>query len=68
MLDYTRRHVAVLAAGRSRAQAAKYIRISPEMRDGVAESNSRFRYGMQKAELDYQNRKARRRLTYAVVA
>ena len=63
-LDYTRRHVvvALLAAGRSRAQAAKYVRISPEMLQRVAECNSRFRYDMRKAELDYETRKARRRL------
>ena len=68
-LDYTRRHVvvALLAVGRSRAQAAKYVRISPEMLQRVAECNSRFRYDMQKAELDYQTRKARRRLKRSLV-
>ena len=68
-LDYTRRHVvvALLAVGQSRAQAAKYVRISPEMLQRVAECNSRFRYDMQKAELDYQTRKARRRLKRSLV-
>ena len=68
-LDYTRRHVvvALLAVGRSRAQAAKYVRISPEMLQRVAECNSRFRYDMRKAELDYQTRKARRRLNRSLV-
>ena len=68
-LDYTRRHVvvALLAVGRSRAQAAKYVRISPEMLERVAECNSRFRYDMRKAELDYQTRKARRRLRRSLV-
>ena len=68
-LDYTRRHVvvALLAAGRSRAQAAKYLRISPEVLQRVAECNSRFRYDMRKAEVDYQTRKARRRLRRSLV-
>ena len=63
-LDYTRRHVvvALLAAGRSRAQAAKYVRISRESLQCVADRNSRFRYDMQKTELDCQNRKARKGL------
>ena len=68
-LDYTGRHVvvALLAVGRSRKQAAKYLRISPEMLQRVADNNSRFRYDMRKAEVDYQIRKARRRLKRSLV-
>ena len=33
----------------------------------VAECNSRFRYDMQKAEVDYQTRKTRRRLKRSLV-
>ena len=59
--------VALLATGRSRKQAAKYLRISPEMLQRVADHNSRFRYDMRKAEVDYQTRKARRRLRRSLV-
>ena len=57
-------------AARRRTEPSAGSQIPPhlaEMLQRVAECNSRFRYDMRKAELDYQTRKARRRLKRSLV-